>query len=117
MLREIVESLASSDPDFDHRLLGFDDLSFSEVMDDSENPTDPVDHWKDMPEFEQPDAEAFKTLLVHFPDQAAIDAFVELTGIKTAATNRFIWFPEQDDDEVKDRVAYKSDLEEPDEDA
>jgi len=36
--------------------------------------------WSGMPDFRQPDANGFRTLTIHFRDQAAVDAFSALVG-------------------------------------
>ncbi len=72
--------------------------------------TNDVDaEWEGMPEFEQPDATAFRSIVVHFKDAAAVDAFSQLVGPGVAMGNdgisdktRFIWYPEI---EIEDAAA------------
>ncbi len=54
--------------------------------------TDPNAAWQGMPEFDQQDKTAFKSIVVHFKNQEAADAFSKLTG--NPLTNRYMWFPE-----------------------
>jgi len=57
-------------------------------------PTDPNAEWSGMPEFEQKDKTAFRSLALHFNDQAAVDEFAALIGQKITPQTRFVWFPE-----------------------
>jgi len=56
--------------------------------------TDPLKEWKGMPEFEQPEAGPFRTLRVHFKDQAAVDAFAKLIGQNLTDKTKWVWYPE-----------------------
>ena len=46
-----------------------------------------------MPEFDQKDKKAFRSLALHFKDQAAVDAFAGLVGQNITGKTRFLWFP------------------------
>jgi hypothetical protein len=56
--------------------------------------------WDGMPEFEQPDAMAFRTIKVHFANQADVDAFAQLVGQSITEKTKFIWYPEATRDET-----------------
>lgn len=56
--------------------------------------TEPQNEWKGMPEFRQPDAGPFRTIAVHFKDQASVDAFAKLIGQKLTDRTRWLWYPE-----------------------
>jgi len=56
--------------------------------------TDPRKEWRGMPEFEQPEAGPFRTLAVHFKDQASVDAFAKLIGQNLTDRTRWVWYPE-----------------------
>ena len=56
-------------------------------------PTEPLKEWKGMPEFEQPEAGPFRTLTVHFKDQASVDEFAELIGQKLTDMTKWVWYP------------------------
>ena len=56
--------------------------------------TDPMNEWKGMPEFEQPDAGPFRTLTLHFKDQASVDAFAKLIGQNLTGKTKWVWYPE-----------------------
>ena len=56
------------------------------------------DHWKDMPEFVQPDLMPWKQLTVNFASRADMEAFVHMVGQKVTFETKSIWFPEVDSD-------------------
>lgn len=53
---------------------------------------DPADLWKGMPEFEQEDKTAYKTITVHFASEDDYQAFFRL--VEQVPNARSIWFPE-----------------------
>jgi hypothetical protein len=74
-------------------LIGFDESEIAAML----NPfgeTDPAGEWKGMPEFDQQDKTAFRTLALHFRDQAAVDNFAARVGLRITPHTRFLWFPE-----------------------
>lgn len=50
--------------------------------------------WQGMPEFDQRDQTAYRTLHVHFHDEAGVEAFAKLLGRSITDKTRFLWFPE-----------------------
>lgn len=72
--------------------------------------TNPEDEWKDMPEFNQPDATSFRKIIVHFNDQESVDEFSELIGQDLTDKTKSIWHPKQ---EIRDTESkrYSSDQE------
>lgn len=58
--------------------------------------TNPDDEWKDMPEFNQPDATSFRHIIVHFNDQESVDEFSELIGQDLTDKTKSIWHPKQE---------------------
>ncbi len=58
--------------------------------------SDPAAEWTGMPEFNQPDKTAFRSIVMHFHDQAGVDAFARAIGKQGEVTEktRYIWFPE-----------------------
>jgi FkbM family methyltransferase len=71
--------------DFDLTLIGFDSTTAR---------NDEVEEWKGMPEFSQEDEMPWRTIKVHFANQADLDAFAAL--VKRAFTDKtqFMWFPD-----------------------
>lgn len=66
--------------------------------------------WQGMPEFVQTDI-GFRTLLVHFIDQRAVDEFCALVGQTLTPQTKFIWFPEAEDVSARSHM-YESDSDE-----
>jgi hypothetical protein len=60
-------------------------------------PVDPADLWKGMPEFEQEDLEAHKTIKIHFANEDDYQAFARLVGQTLTPNTRSIWYPEQNE--------------------
>lgn len=55
---------------------------------------DPNEEWAGMPDFVQNDKRAFKTVQLHFHDQAGVNKFAELIGQKIGESTRYIWYPD-----------------------
>jgi ParB-like chromosome segregation protein Spo0J len=86
---------------FDLQLTGFTELEVAmrieETVDDLKN------EWKDMPEFAQNSAEAYRTMIVHLPTEDDWDEFVRVLALqKFTPTTKFIWWPEVERDSTKD---------------
>jgi hypothetical protein len=52
------------------------------------------EYWKAMPEFNQEDLQAVKSITVNFATEADLRAFGKLVGQPVKTTTRSIWFPE-----------------------
>ena len=48
------------------------------------------------------DKTGFKTILLHFPDQDAIDDFCKLINQNMTPKTKFLWYPKEPEDEVAD---------------
>lgn len=59
-------------------------------------PDDPMSEWQSMPEFEQEDKTAYRTISVHFADDDAVDDFARLIGQDVTDKTKYIWHPEQE---------------------
>ena len=57
-------------------------------------PNDPMAEWQGMPEFEQPDARAYRTIMVHLADEDAVRDFARCLGQSVTAHTKFVWHPE-----------------------
>jgi len=62
---------------------------------DKPEPAEPQaqDSWAGMPECDQSAAEPFRTLKVHFNEQAAVDAFAKLIGQNVTDKTKYVWYP------------------------
>lgn len=80
--------------DFDVELLGFDDSMMTSIfLDREDGETDPYNEWEGMPEYQQEDQRAFRSLRVHFASQKDIDDFQKLVELKITDKTKYIWFP------------------------
>jgi hypothetical protein len=72
---------------------------------------DPANHWRGMPEFNQEDKTAYKTLHVHFKDQRAYEAFSRVVNQTLTPKTRAIWYPQAEIERYADkRYADESDV-------
>lgn len=77
---------------YDMKLLGFSEqmtswLTTGKLIEDYDA------EWGGMPHFENPDAKSFKTIVVHFKDQAAVDTFAKLIEQRISEKTKFLHFP------------------------
>lgn len=103
-----AELACLAEQSFDFSLTGFSEVEIIEFSVDlgaepgaspsSEGPPaggpDEKD-WSGMPDFEQPSDPPYRTLLVHFNDQAAVDAFAVLIGQHLTDKTKYVWVPKQ----------------------
>lgn len=57
---------------------------------------DPASEWQGMPEFQQDNAESFRHVIVHFPDEAAAEKFFKLIEQPDTGKTKTVWFPPQE---------------------
>ena len=75
--------------------------SLGEFLGMEEDETDPrawKKHWKGMPEFENEANPSFKTISVHFRNEADYVAFAKLIGQNLTEKTKSIWHPKLDRD-------------------
>lgn len=66
--------------------------------------TDPTKEWQGMPEFNQENKNAFRTLLVHFEDVEAVTQFANLLQQTITPDTKFLWYPKQERPDLKNLV-------------
>lgn len=106
LLREHANALVDEGDSLLLSIAGFDDEELAGILAEpvigpdlrdpatpSGSHASPQGAWTGMPEFQQDDKRPFRTLPIHFKDQAAVDAFAELIGQKITENTRFVWFP------------------------
>jgi hypothetical protein len=71
-----------------------------------EGVTDPYGEWEGMPEFAQQDLSAYRTIIVHIMSEEALKDFLAKIGRTIGEKTKFIFYPEQERDEVSD-LAYE----------
>ncbi len=92
-LRAELEALG--EVELDLGVLGFSEQELSGIFLDQEiGENDASAEWTGMPEFDQQDRKAFRSITVHFKDQAKVDEFARLVGQLITEKTRYLWFPE-----------------------
>jgi hypothetical protein len=94
LIRGEITSLKTTG--YNLQLLGFEPgqlLAYSlvDVVNGSNNPNA---EWSGMPEFDQVDKTAFRSIVIHFKDQKAVDKFAAQIKLKVTPNTRQLWFPE-----------------------
>lgn len=89
----------------DMSLTGFDPVEINGLFDDPNDDTGDVSagtgetepgkevDWSGMPDFHQPNDKPFRTLIVHFNDQASVDEFAKLVGQRLTDKTKYTWYP------------------------
>jgi len=65
-------------------------LDFEDIKDEY------VKHWNDMPEFNQPNDEAYQSVKINFRTKQDVDAFMLLIKQRFTERTKSIWHPEYD---------------------
>lgn len=81
-----------------------DALNVREILNDEGEPIDPLQEWQNMPEFNQQDKDAIKSIIVNFYSQDDIKSFFELIGQKFTDKTRSISFPERERERLQDYI-------------
>ena len=100
---KLAEGLLSLDAlNFDLQLLGFSEAELTNIL----APVPEIDRdgeWRGMPEYAQEDQQAWRTIKIHFCNQADVDAFAALIGQSFTDKTKFAWFPEAAVEHVADK--------------
>jgi hypothetical protein len=76
-------------------LTGFDLSQLTSIfLDREEGETDANAEWDGMPEFDQPDAQSFRKVIVHFASQKDVEDFERIIGQDLKDKVKSIWHPE-----------------------
>jgi len=98
-----IQELALKLPkNFDFDLLGIPNFFLREYDKDG-NPLNHDEHWAGMPEFDQQDKRAFRTIIVHCIHEEAVKKFEKLVGQELTEQTKYIWFPETIREKVDDK--------------
>jgi len=62
---------------------------------------DPAELWKGMPEFEQEDAQGFKSITVHFETEDDYHAFARLVEQTLTPQTKYMWYPYKTKENLK----------------
>ena len=75
---------------FDVTLIGFSEAEIDQLK---ALDVDPMAEWQGMPEFDQQDQMAFRTVKVHFRDAHAVAEFARTIGQTFTDQTKWTWFP------------------------
>jgi ParB-like chromosome segregation protein Spo0J len=102
-----LEMMDLRDMGVDLSLTGFADFELEPLF--KLGVSDPDGEWDGMPAYDQPDDRPFRSIAVHFKDQAAVDAFAQLIEQVISEKAKYIWYPEAE----RERFADKRYVDEP----
>ena len=95
LLRVEFEDLAEAG--FNLELTGFTESDLVSIyLNKEEGKNDADAEWTDMPEFDQPDAQSFRHVLVHFDTQDDAREFFSIIGQSSTDKTKSIWYPEKE---------------------
>jgi ParB-like nuclease family protein len=89
------------DLDVDLSLTGFAEYELSALLE--LGVTKPQEEWSGMPEYDQQNKMAFRSIIIHFKDDRAVEQFAHLLKQRISAKCRFLWYPEVAPTVVKDK--------------
>lgn len=102
-LADLITSIDTGE--FDLTLTGFslDEIENMATWSGLRTEDDPSKAWEGMPGFDVKDKTAFRTILVHFKEEADVKEFFSLVGQSFTDKTKFIWFPEQQRMETEEK--------------
>lgn len=98
---EILAEIARDDELI--KQLAEEDYRLRLLLNGPDNPTDPNKEWQGMPEFDQKDLSAFKSIVVHFDSPLSMQKFAKLIGQPITEKTRFVWYPKAKIDRYADK--------------
>lgn len=99
----ILDELAVAPPEgFDMETAGFSKEEVGNiVMRYTGNSEDIYKLWKGMPEYIHEDKTAYRSIIIHFKDEKAVQAFTKKIGRKITPKTRYLWYPEIEIEKIK----------------
>jgi ParB-like chromosome segregation protein Spo0J len=110
LLTDTLKHLQSLD--FDLTLMGFDLIEIDSRLGTG---SDANKEWEGMPEFYQEDKTAFRSVMIHFADQNAVDDFSKLVQQDITERTKYLHFPKWEEEKYIDKGYRTEDEEESDE--
>lgn len=87
---------------FDMDLIGFNDAQLAQLFPDADEANAQTE-WRAMPEFKN-NPIAYRSIIIHFKDQAAVDSFAAAIGQELLPTTKFTWHPAQPREYLADKL-------------
>jgi len=78
--------------------IGFTQAELNQILADFDDNTvkDPIKEWKGLPTFEpSKKSRVYRTLLIHFESQDAVDSFAALLGQNISDKTKYLYYPKQ----------------------
>jgi len=113
-----LELAELKEADFNLDLTGFDMSQYENLLATMTGETvsgNANDEWSGMPEFNQPSKEAYRSLVIHFPDAQSVEKFAKLLNKDITEKTKFLWYPEANHAPIKDKRYAADEVEEPEE--
>jgi hypothetical protein len=105
-LKDLIEEINTGDIDLD--ITGFSSNEIEQIMVAFQGQVDVDEEWKEMPEFEQKDQNAFKEIKVKFVNEEDYKAFASIIDQKLSLETISIWHPKRDQDQMNRNFVYDS---------
>ena len=104
-LRSLIIDL--DDGSLDMSITGFNSHELELMMTAIHQENDPNAEWQGMPEFENDDKTAFKTILVHFNSLEDMNNFAEFIGQTVTEKTKSIYYPKKERGDLLSMVAHE----------
>jgi hypothetical protein len=98
---DVLAALAAGDRSILSALRAEDKVFNSMVEHMTPQQIDYEKEWEGMPQFEQEDLSAMKSVIVHFATQADVDAFSGLVGQTVTEKTKSLWYPKKERADLK----------------
>ena len=91
---------------FDTSILGFTEAESATIETINDPDLDAAKEWQGMPEYDNKNLEAYRSLIVHFPDQKAFDEYAKIMAKFVTLTDqtKMYWFPDNTKTKMIDKI-------------
>lgn len=96
---DVLAEMYQEDPKVFENMFSAGELNF--IINQGDGVIDYEEEWKGMPEFDQEDNGAFRTIYIHFEKQEDVNNFAEFMDQKITDKTKYIWYPEKKDLDLK----------------
>lgn len=104
LLKDLIEEIDTGDIDLD--ITGFSSSEIEQIMVAFQDQVNVDEEWKEMPEFQQEDQNAFKEIKVKFLNEEDYKSFAILIDQKLSLETISIWHPKRDQDQMNRNFVY-----------
>lgn len=104
LLKDLIEEIDTGDIDLD--ITGFSSSEIEQIMVAFQDQVNVDEEWKEMPEFQQEDQNAFKEIKVKFLNEEDYKSFAILIDQKLNIETISIWHPKRDQDQMNRNFVY-----------